>query len=47
MERIVVYSIIDHAVGRIFRIFNSIQFRHLYAPANEHQVGAHGEEKKL
>ena len=25
--------------------FNSIQFRHLYAPANEHHVGAHGEEK--
>ena len=27
--------------------FNSIQFRHLYAPANEHHVGAHGEENKL
>ena len=27
--------------------FNSIQYRHLYAPANEHHVGAHGEETKL
>ena len=24
----------------------SIQFRHLYAPANKHHVGAHGEERK-
>ena len=24
---------------------NSIQFRHLYAPANKHHVGAHGEKK--
>ena len=27
--------------------FNSIQYRHLYAPANEHHVDAHGEETKL
>ena len=27
--------------------FNSIQYRHLYVPANEHHVGAHGEETKL
>ena len=25
--------------------FNSIQFRHLYAPANKYHVGAHGEKK--
>ena len=25
--------------------YNSIQFRHLYAPANEHHGGAHGEKK--
>ena len=31
----------------IHDVFNSIQFRHLYAPANEHHVGAHGEDKKL
>ena len=29
------------------RVHDSIQFRHLYAPANEHHVGAHGKEKKL
>ena len=33
-----------HAISRNVNS-NSIQFRHLYAPANEHHVGAHGEEK--
>ena len=27
--------------------FNSIQFGHLYAPANKHHVGAHGEKKAI
>ena len=27
--------------------FNSIQFRHLYAPANKHHVGAHGEKATI
>ena len=44
-----VFFNINHASGN-WRLFdlssNSIQFRHLYAPAYEHHVGAHGEEKK-
>ena len=41
------HSILDK-IKQLYSIqFNSIQYRHLYAPANEHHVGAHGEETKL